>query len=326
MAQSGYIPSASGGTSSDFSDTFPTTGTAAGFKSSTGDMVPVELTMAGEVPVSASFSGGSVDIPDGDDVTQGAIADAAVTGDNSGTVKAALRGFGKIWADVWDSTNHWLKVSIQNATLAVTQSGTWTVQPGNTANTTAWKVDGSAVTQPVSGTVAIGSTVTPGTGATNLGKAEDAAHSSGDVGVMALAVSNENQTAFGAASGDYAPISVNRYGQSYVTAPPPSHASSNGTPITATTTSVIAAPSAGNHLRVSRFLLSNGGSTATWVAIRDGASGTRYYNAYLVQGSMVGFNLMSSGPLDLTTATRLDIVLSAAGSVEYQIDYYTVAD
>lgn len=33
------------------------------------------------------------------------------------------------------------------------QSGTWTVQPGNTANTTAWKVDGSAVTQPVSGTV-----------------------------------------------------------------------------------------------------------------------------------------------------------------------------
>ena len=35
------------------------------------------------------------------------------------------------------------------------QSGTWTVQPGNTANTTAWKVDGSAVTQPVSGTVAV---------------------------------------------------------------------------------------------------------------------------------------------------------------------------
>ncbi len=35
-------------------------------------------------------------------------------------------------------------------TAAATQSGTWTVQPGNTANTTAWKVDGSSVTQPVS--------------------------------------------------------------------------------------------------------------------------------------------------------------------------------
>ena len=36
--------------------------------------------------------------------------------------------------------------------VTATQSGTWTVQPGNTANTTAWKVDGSGVTQPVSGT------------------------------------------------------------------------------------------------------------------------------------------------------------------------------
>ena len=36
------------------------------------------------------------------------------------------------------------------STVAATQSGTWTVQPGNTANTTAWKVDGSAVTQPIS--------------------------------------------------------------------------------------------------------------------------------------------------------------------------------
>lgn len=39
------------------------------------------------------------------------------------------------------------------STVTANQGGTWTVQPGNTANTTAWKVDGSAVTQPVSGTV-----------------------------------------------------------------------------------------------------------------------------------------------------------------------------
>lgn len=47
-----------------------------------------------------------------------------------------------------------------SGTVAATQSGTWTVQPGNTVNTTAWKVDGSAVTQPVSGTVAVSGTVT----------------------------------------------------------------------------------------------------------------------------------------------------------------------
>lgn len=45
------------------------------------------------------------------------------------------------------------RVTVSNdsfpSTQAVTQSGTWTIQPGNTANTVAWKVDGSAVTQPV---------------------------------------------------------------------------------------------------------------------------------------------------------------------------------
>jgi hypothetical protein len=153
------------------------------------------------------------------DTNAGAQADAAVTGDNSGTLSSKLRGINKILAAVWDSGNNWLKVSLQNTTIAVTQSGswvlsagsaiigkvgidqttpgttnkvsigtdgvvtlaagsaivgkvgidqttpgttnlvaagqngTWTVQPGNTANTTAWKVDGSAVTQPISGTV-----------------------------------------------------------------------------------------------------------------------------------------------------------------------------
>lgn len=66
-----------------------------------------------------------------------------------------------------------------SGTVAATESGTWTVQPGNTANTTPWlttinqggnsatvsaggalKVDGSAATQPVSGTV----TANAGTG------------------------------------------------------------------------------------------------------------------------------------------------------------------
>jgi hypothetical protein len=69
-------------------------------------------------------------VADGANVTQGAIADAAVTGDNTGTVSAKLRGLSKILADVWSSANHWLNVSIQNATLAVTQSGTWTVLLG----------------------------------------------------------------------------------------------------------------------------------------------------------------------------------------------------
>lgn len=100
--------------------------------------------------------GGAVTIADGADVTEGAIADVAVTGDNDGTVSAKLRGLDKILADVWDSVNHWLKVSIQNATLAVTQSGSWTVTAAQstfsslkatiTGNGTAGSADAGVVT------------------------------------------------------------------------------------------------------------------------------------------------------------------------------------
>lgn len=48
----------------------------------------------------------------------------------------------------------------------------------------------------------------PGTGATNLGKAEDAAHTTGDTGVMALAVRNDTQATLAGTDGDYAPLQV----------------------------------------------------------------------------------------------------------------------
>lgn len=51
----------------------------------------------------------------------------------------------------------------------------------------------------------------PGTGATNLGKAEDAAHTSGDVGVMALAVRQNSQSDLGA-DGDYVPLTIDDSG------------------------------------------------------------------------------------------------------------------
>lgn len=70
-------------------------------------------------------------------------------------------------ADVTDRAGRLLGILSAGANVigAVTQSGTWTVQPGNTANTTAWKVDGSAVTQPVSGTV---TTTPPANASTNV--------------------------------------------------------------------------------------------------------------------------------------------------------------
>lgn len=75
------------------------------------------------------------------------------------------------------------------------------------------------VVNPDGSNVGAGGAVTsviPGTGATNLGKAEDAVHASGDTGVMALAVANEAQTSISSADGDYTPVGVNRKGTVYV--------------------------------------------------------------------------------------------------------------
>ncbi len=60
-------------------------------------------------------------------------------------------------------------------------------------------------------------TVIPGTGATNLGKVEDAAHTSGDVGVMMLGVRNDPGTAMAGTTGDYIPLTTNSAGALYVT-------------------------------------------------------------------------------------------------------------
>tara|TARA_R100000664_G_scaffold7121_2_gene12241 strand:+ start:760 stop:1953 length:1194 start_codon:yes stop_codon:yes gene_type:complete len=59
--------------------------------------------------------------------------------------------------------------------------------------------------------------VTTGYAAANLGKREDDAHANQDVGVMALAVRNDDVAAIGAADGDYAPLQVNAAGSLYTT-------------------------------------------------------------------------------------------------------------
>jgi len=61
--------------------------------------------------------------------------------------------------------------------------------------------------------------VVPGTGATNLGKAEDAAHTSGDVGVMALGVRDDVAASLAANDGDYASLSLDKYGRLRVATP-----------------------------------------------------------------------------------------------------------
>lgn len=58
--------------------------------------------------------------------------------------------------------------------------------------------------------------IVPGTAATNLGKAEDAAHTSGDVGVMGLTVRQDTAAALGGTDADYQPLITDGSGRLHV--------------------------------------------------------------------------------------------------------------
>jgi len=123
--------------------------------------------------------GGPVTIADGADVAEGATTDAAVTTDAAGTVSSKLRGLVKILGDVWDSVNHLLRVSIQNASIAVTGSlgRTWTLGSAtdsvtavqstaanlNATVTGSISVSNFPATQPVSGSVSVSNFPSPQT-------------------------------------------------------------------------------------------------------------------------------------------------------------------
>lgn len=79
-------------------------------------------------------------------------------------------------------------------------------QPGIVA----LNADGSPISSSTS--------MTPGTGATNLGKAEDAAHTSGDVGVFILGVRQDTLASSTSTDGDYQAIKSDSTGAVYIRA------------------------------------------------------------------------------------------------------------
>jgi hypothetical protein len=69
----------------------------------------------------------------------------------------------------------------------------------------------------VTNVATIGTSVTPGTSAAHLGKAEDAAHASGDTGVAVLAVRRDTAAVGSGTDGDYSTLNVNASGALYTT-------------------------------------------------------------------------------------------------------------
>lgn len=146
------------------------------------------------------------------------------------------------------------------------QSGTWTVQPGNTANTTAWKVDGSAVTQPVS--------MATNTPVGNV--AHDSVDSGAPIKVGGRARSSEITAV---ASDDRSDFVTDLVGKQIILpyANPENFVSGAITSaMTSTTsTSLVAAPGAGLRNYITTIIVSNAHATVgTDVVIQDGSGGT----------------------------------------------------
>lgn len=80
-------------------------------------------------------------------------------------------------------------------------------------------VDGNTVAAVgANGLAADVKAIVPGTAATNLGKAEDAAHTTGDTGVMVLAVRKDTAAALATTDGDYIPLIVDSTGRLHIAA------------------------------------------------------------------------------------------------------------
>ena len=120
-------------------------------------------------------------------------------------------------------------------------------------------------------------------------------------------------------------VAADRSGRLFKIAPILSNTSSAGTPITTNTnTSIITAPSAGNHLRIYRLWAQNSSSTGTWAYWGNG-SGVKTIPFYLAQYQPMMMNLTGSWELSSATALFLNTATTGA-NIEWYVEYETLAD
>lgn len=229
-----------------------------------------------------------------------------------------------------------------SGTVAATQSGTWTVQPGNTANTTPWVISGTVTATPnqTHGS-AVGTTgyqpmlYNNSTGAANRAWAVQDG--------MNASQSGQTYAGVGAQCDDTSPTALteNNFGQlrmsctnhSLVVRPYETQANSWSyaaatSGIVNTTTAVTIKASAGSGIRnciTGVQLTADTLGSATEFAIRDGAGGTVLWRFKLQTTGSTGFSNTFASPVCGTAATLLEIVTltaSVTGGVYANVQGY----
>lgn len=166
-------------------------------------VIQVTGTFVGTIAFEGTLDGSNWHAISATQIGSGTIATTATT---TGIYRLSVSGLASVRARISSYTSG-----------SITAIGRTTNSPFGT------KVVSMSSGSNVVGSIAsINTSVTPGTAAANLGKAEDAAHASGDVGVMALGVraSTPTDRSAGATDGDYEPFGVNEVGALWVTQTP----------------------------------------------------------------------------------------------------------
>lgn len=140
---------------------------------------------------------------------QGAVTTAAPSYTTAQTSPLSLTTGGALRVDASGSTQP------VSGTVAATQSGTWTVQPGNTANTTAWLVDQAAATTATfqDGSIAFGSLTTSfATVITSGGALKNVSMRNNTNGIVVISLDGGSTTAYTLDSGDAITIDLKPLG------------------------------------------------------------------------------------------------------------------
>src|SRR3990167_9411347 len=138
---------------------------------------------------------------DGSDIEIGAVE----LKDATTTNRAAINSSGELSVTFGTGATGIGKVEDAASASGDVGIASMAVQKATPADTAA---DGDySMLQMSAGRLWVDAAITPGTAAASLGKAEDGAHASGDVGVMALAVQKATPADLGA-DGDYGPLQV----------------------------------------------------------------------------------------------------------------------
>mgnify|MGYP000989411437 CR=1 FL=1 len=221
---------------------------------------------------------------------------ANFTNINTGALASATTANGLFQADV-------SSLSYVRATASAAMTGTAVVTLSPSDNVASISVDNNGISI---------NSLTPGTAAGNLGKAEDAVAASGDTGVQMLGVRiPTTPVSPTSAAGDYGAFAIDLEGKQVQAPYAGMEVSWQANPVTLTTTgSTALKASAGGALRnfITDITIANTSATGTRVDILDNATVIRSFWAAPTSNVTQSFSM----PLKGTAATAVNVQLGTA--------------